>query len=185
MPRKSKLKTADGIHRRYERGDDITNIDTSELVSGEYMFLLAHAFNQDISGWDVSSMETARYMFTFAKSFNQPIGKWDVSKLRDAEGMFHSTHAFNQDISDWDLPLDCDCSYMFNRSGMPFIAEYDGWQLRFIQFKNSILIQAGCRYFRTVEAALAHWNPKTHRNPERANLFSDAIHERAYANLRD
>ena len=154
------LKTAEAIRKLYDQGGVVTNLDVSELECGGNMFLGTCFFNQDI-------------------------GDWDVSSMTNAERMFYGAEAFNQDLSNWAPPMNCNFDWAFDRSGMPFIAEHYQYQLRFIQFKNSILIQSGCRYFRAVEDALAHWNPKTHHKPKRANLFSDAIRERAAANLRD
>ena len=45
-------------------------------------------FNDDISQWDTSNVVTMRQMFYNASSFNQPIGDWDVSNVTDMYYMF-------------------------------------------------------------------------------------------------
>ena len=60
-------------------------------------------FNQDITNWDTSNIISMKYMFLNNKSFNQPIGVWDVSSVTNMQFMVGSALAFNQNCSAWNL----------------------------------------------------------------------------------
>ncbi|MCF7944904.1 MAG: BspA family leucine-rich repeat surface protein [Spirochaetia bacterium] len=83
-------------------GDDVTNVNTSEITDMSELFKDNTIFNQDISGWDTSSVTTMRSMFDGAGTFNQDISGWDISSVTDMGSMFQYAGAFNQDISGWD-----------------------------------------------------------------------------------
>ena len=72
--------------------DDISNWDTSNVLSMEEVFTGWPDFNQDISNWDTSRVESMHGMFKSSKytgnyhmgptSFNQDISKWYVSNVK-------------------------------------------------------------------------------------------------------
>ena len=73
--------------------DDITNWDTSNVLSMEEVFSGWPKFNQDISNWDTNRVESMYGMFKSSKykgsyylgetSFNQDISNWDVSNVKN------------------------------------------------------------------------------------------------------
>ena len=71
-------------------------------------------FNEDISDWDTSSVITMEAMFCCAENFNQPIGKWDVSKVTNMECMFCGALVFNQAIGKWNVSSVTNMYDMFN-----------------------------------------------------------------------
>ena len=107
-----------------EFNDDITNWDTSNVVSMEEVFSGWQEFNQDISYWDTSKVESMHGMFKSSKyqgsyylgetSFNQDISKWDVSKVKNMSEMFLGASSFNQDISNWDVSNVENMDHMFS-----------------------------------------------------------------------
>jgi len=104
--------------------DDITNWDTSNVLSMEEVFSGWPAFNQDISNWDTSKVESMHGMFKSSKykgsyymgptSFNQPIGNWDVSNVKNMSEMFLGATSFNQDLNGWDVSNVENMDYMFS-----------------------------------------------------------------------
>ena len=93
--------------------DDISNWDTSNVLSMEEVFSGWPKFNGDISNWDTSRVESMYGMFKSSKyvgshymgptSFNQDISKWDVSNVKNMSEIFLGATSFNQDISKWDV----------------------------------------------------------------------------------
>lgn len=106
-------------------GEDVTNVDTSNIPDMSYLFTINGSvnFNQDISGWDISNVTTMEGMFASASSFNQDISGWDTSSVEDMSNMFGApdpltgvyggADSFDQDISDWDVSSVIDMSEMF------------------------------------------------------------------------
>ncbi len=86
-----------------QNGDDVTQVNTSQITDMRDMFRDATSFNQDISNWDVSNVTTMRDMFRNATSFNQDLSNWNVSNVTTMQGMFSVAKSFNQDISNWDV----------------------------------------------------------------------------------
>ena len=82
--------------------DDITNWDTSNVLSMEEVFSGWPKFNGDISNWDTSRVESMHGMFKSSKyvgshysgdtSFNQDISNWDVSNVKNMSEMFLVPH---------------------------------------------------------------------------------------------
>ena len=78
--------------------DDISNWDTSNILSMEEVFSGWTEFNQDISNWDTSRVESMYGMFKSSKyvgnyylgdtSFNKDISNWDVSNVKNMSEMF-------------------------------------------------------------------------------------------------
>ena len=91
--------------------DDISNWDTSNILSMEEVFSGWTEFNQDISNWDTSRVESMYGMFKSSKyvgnyylgdtSFNKDISNWDVSNVKNMSEMFLGATSFNKDISNW------------------------------------------------------------------------------------
>ena len=104
--------------------DDITNWDTSNVLSMEEVFSGWPKFNGDISNWDTSRVESMYGMFKSSKyvgshysgdtSFNQDISNWDTSRVKNMSEMFLGATSFNQDISNWDVGSVEDMGYMFS-----------------------------------------------------------------------
>ena len=104
--------------------DDISNWDTSNVLSMEEVFTGWPKFNQDISNWDTSKVESMHGMFKSSKyqgsyymgptSFNQDISKWDVSNVKNMSEIFLGATSFNQDISKWDVSNVVNMNYMFS-----------------------------------------------------------------------
>ena len=97
---------------------DLSNLDTSHVVSMRSTFIRRENFNQDISGWDVSNVKTMRFMFYDTASFNQDISSWDVAKLEDIQSMFSKAKAFDQDIGGWNVANLKNASGAFSDSGL-------------------------------------------------------------------
>ena len=62
--------------------------DTGSVLSMEYTFADAVAFNQPLAQWDVSNVQLTYAMFGCYTvgvlcNFNQPLGDWDVSSVVD------------------------------------------------------------------------------------------------------
>ena len=93
--------------------DDISNWDTSNVLSMDEVFSGWPKFNGDISNWDTSRVESMYGMFKSSKyvgshymgdtSFDQDISKWDVSNVKNMSEMFLGATSFNQDISKWNV----------------------------------------------------------------------------------
>ena len=104
--------------------DEITNWDTSNVLSMEEVFSGWPTFNQDISNWDTSRVESMHGMFKSSKyvgnyhmgdtSFNQDISKWDVRNVKNMSEMFLGATSFNQDISNWNVSNVTDMDHMFS-----------------------------------------------------------------------
>jgi surface protein len=95
---------------------NVTNWNTSSVITMDSMFRYADTFNQDISTWDISSVTSTRLMFADMKEFNQDISNWNTSSVTDMSGMFMSNSVFNQNISDWDTSFVTDMNSMFMRN---------------------------------------------------------------------
>ena len=104
--------------------DDISNWDTSNVLSMDEVFSGWPKFNGDISNWDTSRVESMYGMFKSSKyvgshymgdtSFDQDISKWDVSNVKNMSEMFLGATSFNQDISNWDVSNVEKMDYMFS-----------------------------------------------------------------------
>lgn len=82
---------------------DISEWDTSNVVTFYSMFSYCKAFNCDISGWDTKRLVTTERMFNGCESFNQDISGWDIKNVTSMDFMFVGCGSFNQDLSHWDL----------------------------------------------------------------------------------
>ena len=105
--------------------DNISNWDTSNVLSMDEVFSGWPKFNGDISNWDTSRVESMYGMFKSSKyvgshymgdtSFDQDISKWDVSNVKNMSEMFLGATSFNQDISNWDVSNVTDMTEMFTQ----------------------------------------------------------------------
>jgi len=127
--------------------DDITNWDTSNVLSMEEVFSGWPAFNQDISNWDTSKVESMHGMFKSSKykgsyymgptSFNQPIGNWDVSNVKNMSEMFLGATSFNQDLNGWDVSNVENMDYMFS-GATSFNQSIGNWDTSNVQSMNGM-----------------------------------------------
>ncbi|MDC7224675.1 MAG: BspA family leucine-rich repeat surface protein, partial [Spirochaetales bacterium] len=69
--------------KKIERGEDVTEVNVSEITNMDWLFKNNSEFNQDISGWDVSNVTSMYSMFWGATSFDQDLSGWDVSRVTD------------------------------------------------------------------------------------------------------
>ncbi len=81
--------------------NDTPNITTNNLTS---MFEDATSFNSDITNWDTSNIMSMAKMFKNATSFNQDINQWNSSTLYYASEMLRDATSFNQYLGDF-IPL--------------------------------------------------------------------------------
>jgi surface protein len=82
---------------------NMSNWNTSNVVSMSIMFAYASSFNENISSWDTSNVTDISIMFAGASSFNQPIGIWDISNVNTTGATFYQATSFNQDVNSWDV----------------------------------------------------------------------------------
>ena len=118
--------------------DDITNWDTSNVLSMEEMFSGWPTFNQDISNWDTSMVESMHGMFKGSKykgsyylgdtSFNQDISKWNVSNVKNMSEMFLGATSFNQNLNGWDVGNVENMDYMFS-GATSFNQDLSNWDV--------------------------------------------------------
>jgi len=95
--------TREQLKAMIDNGEDVTNINTSQITDMSGLFSMEVDFNQDISKWDVSNVTNMSSMFSNAEAFNQDISNWNVSNVTNMGGMFWAAAKFNQDISNWDV----------------------------------------------------------------------------------
>mgnify|MGYP002701163600 CR=1 FL=1 len=85
------------------RLEDVTNINLwnmKNVINMDSMFHWARYFNGVISNWDTSNVNSMNYMFYNSASFNQPL-YWDTSHIVDMFEIFHGSR-MSGDISGWD-----------------------------------------------------------------------------------
>jgi len=109
-------------------GDDVTQVNTSEITDMSELFKLKTTFNQDISGWDTSSVTNMYAMFYHASAFNQDISGWDTSSVTTMQEMFDTASSFNQDIGDWDTSSVTTMRFMFFEASF-FDQDLSGWNV--------------------------------------------------------
>ena len=57
------------------------------------------AANEDVTGVDTSNIVDMSGLFSKNTTFNQDISAWNVSNVTKMNGMFYKAENFNQDIS--------------------------------------------------------------------------------------
>ena len=82
---------------------DISEWDTSNVVTFYSMFSYCKSFNCDITGWNTKKLLTTERMFNGCESFNQDISGWNIRNVTSMDFMFVGCSSFNQDLSHWDL----------------------------------------------------------------------------------
>ena len=83
--------------------EDISNWDTSNVLTMKRMFSNSSSFNQDISSWDTSKVTHFGQIFYNASSFNQPIGSWNVANVTNLWNALNGANNLNQDLSSWNV----------------------------------------------------------------------------------
>ena len=84
--------------------EDVTGVDTSNIVDMSGLFSKNTTFNQDISGWNVRTVERSPFMFYSAEAFSYDISNWVMWKNMDLRCMFVNTPNHNKNISHFQLP---------------------------------------------------------------------------------
>ena len=114
----------------YARAFDqqVNKWDTSRVTDFSRMFYLADAFNQPLKEWDTSRVVTMSGMFDSARAFDQPVNKWDTSRVTDFSYMFSSADAFNQPLKEWDTSKVTSMNRMFWYAGT-FDQRIDSWDV--------------------------------------------------------
>ncbi|WP_075344006.1 BspA family leucine-rich repeat surface protein [Tenacibaculum agarivorans] len=86
---------------------NISNWNVGKVTNFTAMFLDADALNQDLNGWNIGENVTGTInmhdMFWGTQEFNGNISNWDVSKVRDMGSMFFAARNFNQNLGNWNL----------------------------------------------------------------------------------
>lgn len=106
-------------------GEDVSNVDTSEIIDMSYLFHGNKKFNQDISKWEVSNVINMKSMFDNS-IFTGDISKWNTSNVVYMNSMFESS-IFNGDISKWDVSNVRDMKLMF--AGSCFSNDISNWNV--------------------------------------------------------
>lgn len=97
---------------------NITNWNTSNVVSMGGLFGRARSFNQSIGSWNTSNVINMEFMF-FNQSlvlpgiFNQNLNSWDTSKVKYMNGMFVFCTSYNQPMDQWNTAACIDMEQMF------------------------------------------------------------------------
>ena len=107
---------------------NISSWDVSNVTGMQRMFQNAEAFNQNLSGWDVSSVTTMNAMFNGAIAFNRDLSSWEVDNVTDMWGMFNDATAFNGDLSSWDVSNVTTMQAMFFNA-TAFNGDLSGWEV--------------------------------------------------------
>ncbi|MGD1830257.1 MAG: BspA family leucine-rich repeat surface protein [Spirochaetaceae bacterium] len=108
---KKKPITREELNKKIERGEDVTEVNVSEITDMSGLFENNTEFNQDISGWDVSHVTNMSSLFKNS-SFNGDISGWDVRNVTNMSSLFQGS-SFSGDISQWDTHYVEDMSRMF------------------------------------------------------------------------
>jgi len=108
--------TIEALRVMVANGDDITQVNTSEITDLSSLFFNLTSFNQDISAWDTSAVTNMESLFDAATSFNQDISAWDTSAVTNMTYMFYQASAFNQNIRDWNTSAVTSMGYMFHEA---------------------------------------------------------------------
>jgi len=175
--------------------DDISNWDTSNVLSMDEVFSGWPKFNGDISKWDTSRVESMYGMFKSSKyvgshymgdtSFDQDISKWDVSNVKNMSEMFLGATSFNQDISNWDVSNVENMDYMFS-GATSFNQDISKWDVSNVKsmsnmFSNvtsiGIVAFVGTYEYTTADSTsfnqdISKWDVRNVENME--NMFSGA-----------
>lgn len=111
---------------------DVSTWDVSNVTSMTNMFRKAALFNSELYHWDVSKVTTMSRMFVLCTSFNGDLSQWDVSSLKSMLYMFSSAHEFNSDLSNWDVSKVTDMGYTFN-AAKAFNQDLSSWCVSLIK----------------------------------------------------
>ena len=114
-----------------ENGEDVTQVNTSQIADMSYLFDGRTSFNQNISNWDVSNVTNMTSMFNNTIFFNQDISNWNVGNVTNMKFMFSQATSFNQDISIWDVGNVTDMNNMFNNA-TNFNQDISNWDVSIV-----------------------------------------------------
>ena len=120
--------TRSALETMIRNGDDVTQVNTSEITDMNALFQDNSTFNQDISSWNVGNVTDMSFMFFNASSFNADLSQWDVGKVTTINSMFSGASAFNADLSQWDVGKVTTMAFMFSRAAA-FNADLSEWNV--------------------------------------------------------
>ena len=122
---------------------DVSEWDTSNIISLANTFKDCIVFNQDVSGWDTSSCASFAAVFRGCAALNPNIGGWDTSSATTMNSMVRDS-LFNRDISGWDISGVTTMTNMMNGSAFS-TTNYDlllpAWEAQAVQ--NNVSFHAG------------------------------------------
>ncbi len=158
--------TREQLEAMIENGDDVTNVNTSQITDMSGLFAFNVDFNQDISNWDVSNVTTMSAMFLAATSFNQDISNWDVSNVTKMKDMFWSAYRFNQPIGNWDVSNVTNMAGMFQMKNSfgDFNQDISNWDVSNVTDMSAMFLQGRGyhpgRHYNFKNHDLSKWNVK-------------------------
>jgi hypothetical protein len=143
-----------------ERGNkaNLNDIDVSNIITLERLFLEFDDFNGDISEWDVSNVLIMTDTFA-ASEFDGDISQWDVSNVTTMQRMFHNSE-FDGDISNWDVHNVENMTDMFN--GSKFTGDLNKWDVSKVKLMSGMFGES------IFEGDISNWNVK---NVERMDFM--------------
>lgn len=143
--------TREQLIEMIKNNNDVSNIDTSDIIDMSYLFLNNKTFNQDISKWNTSNVKKMVSMFENS-IFNRDISRWDVSNVTNMESMFRGSSLFNQDISLWNVSNVINFNNMFLGSTL-FNQDISLWNISNALYMSKMFLNA-----KSFNQNLSNWN---------------------------
>ena len=112
----------------WEFNRDLSSWSVSNVKDMKDMFSFAWSFNQNLESWDTGSVTDMSYMFYYCNDFNQPLGTWDVSSVLKMDGLFGRAYEFHQDLKNWNPERVVSMDYMFYYN-LKFNTEINNWNV--------------------------------------------------------
>jgi surface protein len=107
----------------------LENLDTSNLLYMNSMFIGASAFNQDLNNFDTSNVKSMANIFQSATDFDGDLSSWDLSSCTQLVSAFRFTNNFTGGgIENWDVSKVISWQEFLRRS-FAFNAPIGGWTM--------------------------------------------------------
>jgi surface protein len=133
--------TREELEEMIESGENVTQVNTSQIIDMSGLFAYQSDFNQDISNWNVGNVTNMSRMFETARSFNQDLSNWDVGNVTNMSRMFETAGSFNQDLSNWDVSNVSNMAYMFLEA-ISFNQDLSNWNVGNVTNMQSMFANA-------------------------------------------